>query len=441
MTEFSDVRGLPVTASDPDAVAALDTAIEGYLSMAEDVLDAARAATAADPGMPMGHILVGCLFMLGGREGFLPKADRAIAAARALGGNARERAHLEALRHWREGRLERANAVWDDILLDRPRDILAFRLAHYLHFYVGALERMRDSAARILPAWDEGVPGYGYVLGCRGFALEEIGGYAEAEPIARRAVDMQPLDIWAGHAVAHVLEMQGRAEEGVAWVDGHEADWGTRNAFRRHLWWHRSLYLLELGDHDRVLAHCDGWVYPEASEDNLDLCNAVSLLLRLDILGLDVGDRWGTVAEACADRAREHLRPFNDVHFTAAYAMAGRGNLLEVQRKSMETFAERHPDRTIGPITGRVAIPIRAATEAWAARDYGRVINALLPVRYAMRPLGGSWAQRDLWVRMLDEAAIRDRRGPLARALLAERLAQKPNSLPARRSYERAAAL
>ena len=182
MTEFSDVRGLPVTASDPDAVAALDTAIEGYLSMAEDVLDAARAATAADPGMPMGHILVGCLFMLGGREGFLPKADRAIAKAQALGGNARERAHLEALRHWREGRLERANAVWDDILLDRPRDILAFRLAHYLHFYVGALERMRDSAARILPAWDEGVPGYGYVLGCRGFALEEIGSYAEAEP-------------------------------------------------------------------------------------------------------------------------------------------------------------------------------------------------------------------------------------------------------------------
>ena len=34
----------------------------------------------------------------------------------------------------------------------------------------------------------------------------------------RRAVELNPSDIWAAHAVAHVAEMQGRLEDGLAWI-------------------------------------------------------------------------------------------------------------------------------------------------------------------------------------------------------------------------------
>ena len=59
-----------------------------------------------------------------------------------------------------------------------------------MHFFLGDIWRMRDSLARVLPNWDEGIDGYGFVLGCRCFALEEAGQYEEAESIGRRAIDI-----------------------------------------------------------------------------------------------------------------------------------------------------------------------------------------------------------------------------------------------------------
>ena len=105
-----------------------------------------------------------------------------------------------------------ANAIWDGIVLEHPHDILAFRLAHFLHFYVGDLERMRNSAVRTMARWSAEVPGWGFMLGCHAFALEENGHYGEAEPLGRRAVALNENDIWAGHAIVHA------AAAGFAWV-------------------------------------------------------------------------------------------------------------------------------------------------------------------------------------------------------------------------------
>ena len=55
--------------------------------------------------------------------------------------------------------------------------------------------------------------------------------------------------------------------------------------------------------------------------------------------------------------------------------------------------------------------------------------------RYRMVPLGGSWAQRDVWVRMLIDAAIQDGQHAYARALLAERTTDCPTSGPSWNMY------
>src|SRR3546814_11029596 len=70
------------------------------------------------------------------------------------------------------------------------------------------------------------------------FGLEETGDYARAEAAGRRALDIQPLDCWAHHAVAHVMEMQGRAEDGIGWMLAREPHWsGADNLFRVPNWW------------------------------------------------------------------------------------------------------------------------------------------------------------------------------------------------------------
>ena len=60
----------------------------------------------------------------------------------------RERAHVAALRHWVDGEPDRAAAIWEQILDEHPRDILAFRLAHFVNFWLGRPDAMLASVAR-----------------------------------------------------------------------------------------------------------------------------------------------------------------------------------------------------------------------------------------------------------------------------------------------------
>src|SRR3546814_21165196 len=74
-----------------------------------------------------------------------------------------------------------------------------------------------------------------------GFALEETGDYVRGERYGRMAVERNPADAWSVHAVAHVMEVQGRHAEGIAWARRGEADGSTTNHCRFHLYWHRGL--------------------------------------------------------------------------------------------------------------------------------------------------------------------------------------------------------
>src|SRR3546814_14768667 len=99
------------------------------------------------------------------------------------------------------------------------------------------------------------------------FGLEETGDYARAEAAGRRALDMQPLDCWAHHEVAHVMEMQGRAEDGIGWMIAREPQWsGDDNFFRVHQWWHRGVSPLDPGQAAAVPGLYDGHT-PQSTEE------------------------------------------------------------------------------------------------------------------------------------------------------------------------------
>ncbi len=309
-----------------------------------------------------------------------------------------------------------------------------------MHFFLGDLVQMRDSMARVMPRWDESVPGYGYVLGCRAFSLEENNDLVQAEALGKRAVEINEDDIWAGHCVAHVLEAGGRRREGIEWIDSHEEAWKKRGVFAQHMWWHRALHYLELERFDAVLDAYDRQFWAEPTEDNIAIGNASSMLMRLDMLGIDVGGRWNPVAEICAGRIDARLRPFNDLHFIMALTMAGRNGEARAMLDSMRAFADSNPDAavTIAVTYRDAAIPVAEAIIAHGAKDHARVIEIMMPARYRMLQLGGSWAQRDVWERMLINAALKDGRHGLARALLAERTDIAPNSAPSWSMYAQA---
>lgn len=423
----NDARGLECTAQDPRTVAAYDDALAAFFEFRLSTQDHLKAALAFDPDFIMGLCFRACLLMQFGSRHIYPKVDPVMERLKALAGHAnpRERAHIAALGHWRNGQIGDACRIWESILVETPQDLLALRLHHGMSFWLGRREALRNAPAAVLGRIAESTAGYGAVLGMFAFGLEECGDYPRAEEFGRRAQTLNPDDLWALHAVAHVMEMQGRHEEGREWLERPFDAWADRNPFKDHVWWHASLFALEEGDEERVLDIYEHEVRIDEAGFYLDVQNAASLLMRLALLGADVGGRWEELAELAENRTGDHVLPFTDLHFMMSLTGAGRHDAAARYLASLEAFSrEAAPDAAA--VTASLGLPVAEALLAHAKGEYGTCADLLYPLRQSLAPLGGSHAQQDIFHQILIDAAIRDGRRDLARSLLAERSSLRP---------------
>ena len=437
-----DNRGNPVSAATPAALAHYERATDLFLGFSAKAADAAEAAVAADPGFVMGHCLKAGLAAIANEKTFEPQARPAVEAAERLAASAnrRERGHIAALRAFLDGEWRKANAIYGELLIDHPRDTLALQIAHALDFYLGQSALLRDRIARVLPHWGEQVPDYGYVLGMHAFGLEEMGDYGRAESAGREAVGRNRGDVWAIHAVAHVMEMQGRTRDGIDWLAGRAADWGAAdNLFAIHNAWHLALFHLDLGEHDRVLALYDERIRAGSSTVGLDLVDASAMLWRLHLRGVDAGTRWNELVDAWQASIDGGWYAFNDVHAMMAFVAAGRERDADRLLAAMAKRAENGV--TNAELTRAVGLPVARALRAFGRGDYVTATGLLESVRLTAHRFGGSHAQRDVLHLTLTEAAIRGGGANYARALAAERLTLKPASPSNRKLAERARAL
>jgi tetratricopeptide (TPR) repeat protein len=425
-----DKRGLPLTTSSSEAAALFDVTVDRYLEYRLDAFEHLKRTLAQDPDFVMAHCLKGCFGMLMGSFTALPMVEEALAAAerQAARVTARERLHVRALRRWSEGDLVGACAAWDEILFAHPHDLLALRLQHFTHFWMGRDHGLRNPVAAVLPHWDESLPGFGYLLSMFAFGLEECGDFVAAERCGRRAVALNPDDLWGVHAVAHVLEMQGRLAEGTAWLTRPEDAWSDRNAMRGHLWWHSALFPLEQGRYDRVLELYDRAVRPGERPFYLELQNAAALLARLEFRGVDVGSRWADLAILVRPRVEDHAILFTDLHNLLVLARAADAEGAQRLVASLERFAGRPRDHEASLVAPLVR-PIAEAILAFYQGQPARAVELLLPLRNELQPIGGSHTQRDVFHQLLLEAALSADRPEIARGLAAERVTLRPASV------------
>ena len=423
-----DQFGVPLTAGDPAALRHYDAAVAKLMVFNNDPVAEVDQATAIDPGLVMGHVLKGLLCVLGTEKSLLPEARSALAAGQAVakGASERERKHLRSLESWIEGRLHDACAVWEDILVDEPSDALAMLAAHQGDFFLGQSSELRDRVARRLPSIEKGSRLEGYYQGMYAFGLEEMADYARAEEAGQRAVTSDRRDAWAIHAVAHVMEMTNRIEDGQAWLSTRSGDWSPDNFFAVHNWWHLALYYFDQHRWDEVLKIYDTRVRGSDSTVIMDMLDASSLLWRLKLHDVDVGDRWQRMAEAWEPRIDDAWYSFNDTHAMMAFAGAGRRDLAERLLAVMSRTAAASTDN--GTMTRTVGLPVASAILAYAEGRYGETVERLAPVKAIAARAGGSHAQRDLLAQTLLAAAGKSGQHRLARSLLNERLALKPNS-------------
>ncbi len=425
-----DVRGMPVSLGNVDALELYEKALQQYQSYVGDALATIDTALARWPNFVLGHAFRAGVLMTFGERRFATEARRSVENAEALWAEAndRERGLVTAARRLVDGDWHGGCAAYDHVLALHPRDVFALQTAHVFDFYRGDALNLRNRVSRVLPHFSPSVLGYSYVLGMHAFGLEECNQYAEAERSAVRALELEPKDGWAVHAAVHVMEMQGRIEEGIAWLESKVNDWAPDNGFAFHNWWHLALFYLDRGRTDRVLELYDEAVYPERSDVTLQLVDATALLWRLELLGHDVGERFDELADVWQSKLEGEagFYAFSDAHALMALARSGRETAVRQLLTGMDTAASG--STTNAAMTREVGLPLARALLAFVEGRHAEAASLLEAVRDVASRFGGSHAQRDLLTLTLIVAARSAGKNELASHYLAERRVHRPAS-------------
>ncbi len=423
-----DKRGNPVSFRGQQAIDALDHAFDLLHAYQADPLAEVDKIIADHPDFAMAHAFRAGALATATDKAFEPELIKSVEAAEALAARAnhREQTHISAVRAWLDGDLERATELWGRASIAYPRDLLALQFAHVGDFFLGYSHMLRDRVARVLPHWNRDVPGYGFIKGMYAFGLEEAGDYVQAEAHGREAVALNKQDGWAVHAVTHVMEMQGRAAEGVEFLETGVDGWAPNSMFAYHLWWHKALFHLDMNDASTALKLFDDRISAAGFGQALELLDGSALLWRLWVLGHDVGDRWNGLANKWETRIDDAYYAFNDVNAMMAFVGARDG---AAQKRQIEAVRRAGSGTGTNAMMSReIGVPACEGFAAFGRGDYAQTIEFLLPLRAKANRFGGSHAQRDMLSWTLTEAAMRLGDRALADAFVAERLSWKSES-------------
>ena len=423
-----DSAGYSISGASPESLAAFEKAAGELRCLVGDPVAGAQAAIAFSPAMPMAHALNAWLHLLGTEPAGVPVARASLRAAQALPAGDRERGHLRAIELLIAGQWRGAGRVLEDVSAAYPLDTLALQAGHQIDFFTGDARMLRDRVARALPDWSASVPGYHAVLGMYAFGLEECGEYGRAEETGRRCVALERRDGWGWHAVTHVLEMQNRSADGIAWLRGDTDAWANESFFAVHNWWHLALFYLERGDVAEVLRLCDGPICGARSPVVLDMLDASALLWRLSLRGVDLGRRWDAIADRWAPVAAAGNYAFNEFHAMMAFVGSGRTQAQQAVIDSLRTAAAGTGDPAA--FAREVGLDAALAIQAFGQGRYAETVRLLRPLRSYAHRFGGSHAQRDVIDLTLIEAANRSNQKALASALATERLARRGPGQP-----------
>jgi len=433
-SRHQDALGHALSGADPKAIDLYEQATHELRCLVDDPLATANKALAESPGFTMAHALVAWLNLLGTEPGGFEPARAALDAARALPADEREAMHLAAIEHLVNRRWHAAGALLEDLSIRWPRDALALQVGHQIDFFTGHSRMLRDRIARAAPSWHVGMPGYHAVLGMHAFGLEETGDYTRAEALGRRSVELEARDSWGWHAVAHVMEMQNRRRDGVAWLGNGRETWSDGSFLAVHNWWHLALFHLGLDQIDEVMTLVDERIVGPGSAVVLDMIDASAMLWRLQLrgidIGIDIGTRWSALADRWAAVSQQSTYAFNDWHAMMAFVGAGRDDRAQALLAAQDEALQRDDNDNVGFLRD-VGQDATRAVHDFAAGRYADSVQRLRPLRRRAHRFGGSHAQRDLIDLTLIEAARRDGQHLLADALANERAQRQPSISPA----------
>lgn len=419
----TDSFGSPTT-SPLAAMAGINDFAEGFVSYQTRAVNVLETAD-NHPDSALANIYAGMLWMFLERpEAPAQSIPYALRAERAGGLNARERGLLALLKAWQAYDHRQVLAIGKQLCAEYPRDLPLLKVVQYHAFNAGDAGLMLELALAAEPHNSHLAALHSMVA----FGHEQSHHIADAEQAAHRALAIDPNEPWAHHALAHVHLGRGTTGEGLSLLGGSAPSWDGLNSFMfTHNWWHVALFEIARGQVDTALKihdeRCWG-VQPDYSQDQI---GSVSLLARLELAAVDVGDRWQALLPFLETRQDDVIQPFLTLQYLYGLAKADSpltGELLNLIRAQADSPVVEQ-DRGLWQ---EVAIPAAEGMVAHARGEHDRAAQQLASVRTELWRIGGSHAQRDLFEQVLLDARLRAGEWEAARKTLEHRRQWEPDS-------------
>jgi hypothetical protein len=425
-----DTLGNEVSSATGATLQGIDDFVTGFLGYETKATNVVAAAD-ADPDSVLANIYAGFTWMFleatTAEDHAKVYLDRATAASSFA--NPREALMLRQLERWIAGDVPAVQAIGAEIVDAFPRDLAAVKLHQYFSFNRGDAKAMLSIAQQAETANLDSP----YLHGMLAFGYEQMHELAKAEREARLALEIKEKEPWAQHALAHVMLSTGRVREGIDFLSNAQRTWNGLNSFMyTHNWWHKALFHISLGDQTAVFDAYDNHVWGIEPAYSQDQVGAVSLLARMEIAGLDVGNRWQALAEYLRPRARDTIQPFLTLQYLYGLARADFAEAatllqaIEYKANSSDAF-----DRLVWR---DVALPAARGVYAHARRDWANAARNLTIANPRMTEIGGSHAQRDLFGQILLDAHLKLGNWRIAEQMLEMRRTWDPDGVPLNRA-------
>ena len=421
----TDLLGNAVTLAEGASLGAVNDFVGGFISSEARAANILQAAGDASPWVQAASA---ALHMFAeSREGSVNARPFIQAALNSpLQATAGELRFVQAVAAWVAGDIPQALRLHEEQARLQPRDLVSLKLGQYHLFNQGDAPAMLRLALTVAPAASD-VP---YLHGMLAFGYEQCHLLQKAEHAARTGIALCRKEPWAHHALAHVMLTQGRVSEGLRFMHDVSDTWTGLNSFMlTHNWWHTALFALELGDADTVLRLYDEQIWGAVKSYSQDQINAISLLARLELAGVNVGDRWLDVGQALSQRTADQVLPFLDMQYLYGLARAGLPQAGVLMANIARFAAQSTANGTGGSLWSAVCVPACEGLLAHARGDWKTAVVGLGAALPRLRETGGSHAQRDLFEQIFLDALIRSGQHSAAQQLLQQRVNQQPESV------------
>ncbi|WP_068187966.1 FAD/NAD(P)-binding protein [Mycobacterium sp. UM_CSW] len=370
------------------ASAAYAEGVRRLLAVQDGASVAFAEAVADDPHHARAHVALAMIATerpdrAGGPDavtGHLARARAALAR-----GSDEDRSHVEAIATW----CEKGNAAGTDALIDHldrvPDDAVALLVLAPSIAFAGAGDALPD-------AWQyverfTGVHGEApWYLGLRAYGRTEQGLWYDAADLADAALELDPGNGNAAHALAHVHYETDAHGAGLKWLTEWIAGDGSTQRYVPHFQWHAALHELAMGDAAAAARRYAAFLAPPHSKDVRCLVDAGSLAwrARLHPDWVTPPDPMAVLAEA-GSLAYTPQTPFIAFHALLVLAAANDPAAIRAIDVPGATDAQASTLRLIGE--GLIAL---TEGEPRAALDY------LIESLPGLGSIGGSRVQQEV---------------------------------------------